>query len=209
MLCITVFLYANKGLLCTDTSQLYQLSVSRAARTFMLTDIYKAFHSVLHTCNLKNIWHLSTNFDSSQLLKHEKCLLRDMHFLMGEGKLNGILSQAPTPELCYHGLIPPSRVIELFLHSGNNMACLSGCSGWGHSCNSILIFFLPLYTIQTKKNFRHMVFSHTWLPSLKFGFGFFFFLNKFISFLASDFTRLEKTMDYSYPMQNLQFKIPI
>lgn len=45
---------------------------------------------------------------------------------MGEGKLNGILTWAPTPQLWYHGLIPPSRVSELFVHSGNNMACPLG-----------------------------------------------------------------------------------
>lgn len=49
----------------------------------------------------------------------------------------------------------------------------------------------------TKKKFGDMVFSHTWLPSLKLGFGF-FFQDKLMSFIA----KLANTMDYSYSMIN-------
>lgn len=206
MLCITVFLYANKGLLCTDRSQLYQLSVSRAARTFMLTEIYKAFHSVLHTCNFKNIWHLSTNFDSFQLLKTEKLLLRDMQvFLMGEGKLNGIFSQALTPELWYHGLIPPYRV-SCFCTLGTIWFVLQYAAIEDIALTEFLFSFCLFIWYTHTKIFGDTVFSPTWLPSLKPGFGF-FFQDKFLSFIASDFTKLANTMDYSYSMKNSAFKI--
>lgn len=47
-----------KANLCKSsfTSRICQESVSRAVRTFMLTEIYKAFNSVLHTHNLKDIY---------------------------------------------------------------------------------------------------------------------------------------------------------
>lgn len=52
----------------------------------------KHFIQFFHTCDLKNTWPLSTNFDSFQLLKTEKTLLRDMQFFNGgrEAKWNSL-----------------------------------------------------------------------------------------------------------------------
>lgn len=173
MLCITVFLCANKGLLCTDRSQLYQLSVSSAARTF-ITEIYKAFHSVIHACDFKNIWHLSTNFDSFQLLKTEKSFKRYAVLFNGGGEAKWNSLSGPHPRAVVSWSHPSFQCEWVVEHSGNNRLVLQDAVIEDIALKEFLFSFYLFIWYTQKKNFGDMVFSHTWLPSLKLGFGYFF-----------------------------------